>query len=171
MGCFRENWDNREEYLPKSTPRRKKKYPLQHIAATDTYYYWTDILLIQDSIQALVDACAQCAKLVDFRSVLAAHEVARADKLMEQADVVPCQNEHEGEGHAVTQSPPAIEEDPQQNNGNNHTYRHRDKGAHSDIERADEHLVLNHLLDKYLRDKEHQSRRYNREDEEWQEQQ
>ncbi len=54
----------------------QKKYPLQHIAATDTYYYWTAILLIQDSVQALVDACAQCAELVDFRSVLAANEVA-----------------------------------------------------------------------------------------------
>ena len=86
---------------------------------------------------------------------------------MEQADVVPCKDEHEWEGNAVAQSPPAIEEDPQQNDGDNHTYRHRDKGAYSDIERADEHLVLNHLLNEDLRDEEHQARGYNREDEEW----
>ncbi len=37
MVCFRENWDKCEEYLPKTTRRHKIKYPLRHIAATDTY--------------------------------------------------------------------------------------------------------------------------------------
>ena len=75
MVCFRENRDNCEEYLPKSKFATKRN-PLQHIAATDTYYYWTAILLIQDSVEAVVDACAQVAQLIDGRSVLVAYKVA-----------------------------------------------------------------------------------------------
>lgn len=76
MAYFRENWDNCEEYLPKSAPRRKKKISVTAYHRNGYLYYWTAILLIQDSVEALVDACAQCAELVDFRSVIAANEVA-----------------------------------------------------------------------------------------------
>ena len=77
MGYICENRDNCEEYLPKIIVRHKQK---KSVAA---YRHNGDLFsvkllspLIKDGVEAFVDACTQCAELVDFCSVLAAHEVA-----------------------------------------------------------------------------------------------
>jgi hypothetical protein len=90
---------------------------------------------------------------------------------MEQAQIVPCQDKHEWEGNKIAQCPPEVEENPQQHKGHNHTYRHRDKGTCTNVKRTYEHLILDELLDKDLWNQEQQTRRDNRDDEEWQKQQ
>ena len=97
--------------------------------------------------------------------VLRRDEITCADELHEESHIVPCKQEHEREGHEISQGPPESYKYPEDCCRNEQRQRYRYQCAYGNTESADEHLVLYHLLEEDFRYYEKKGRRYDGHDE------
>ena len=113
-----------------------------------------NINLIKHVVKAVEDALAQFADFLDLPAVLSESEVACSKEFHEESHVVPCEKEHEREGYEIAQSPPEVQIDPKEYDRYKNADRNGNQCADCQSEGADEHLVLDHLLEENLRNDE-----------------
>ena len=97
---------------------------------------------------------------LDLRTVLPIDEPTCTEELHKEPHVVPCKEEHEREGHEISQRPPETDKNPKEGRRDEHTQRDCDQCTDRKAESTDEHLILDHLLEEDLRKDEKESRRY-----------
>ena len=115
--------------------------------------------LVKHAVKAFEDALAQLADFLDLPTVLSKSEIACAEELHEKSHIVPCKEEHERECNEVAQCPPEVQVYPKEDDRHENADRNGEQCADCQSECADEHLVLDHLLEENLRNDEEEGSR------------